>query len=395
MTAAATTTATAQFTATAPSTATEPSIAEALVSGDARDALTRGFVEDIVAWVSSPDDLILMATVAASVFAILVLVQGLVFGALTAINRGREHTLLFLIKSLVGRVGWIFLAILSLEISQAAISVPPTLSRIMTMVFTISAVIQGSTLTYHLIVGGLHRYTRARPDSTVGLRNAMGLLQSLLRLTIIVVATILVLDNLGVNVTTLVAGVGIGGIAIGLAAQGVFRDLFSALSIILDKPFAVGHYIVLDDLKGTVERIGLQTTRIRSITGEQIVASNSQLVSSHLRNYEYMTERRASFVLGVTYETPHARLAAIPDMIRTIIESQQGTRFDRCHFSAYGDSALTFETVYHVLSPDYGTFMDIQQAVNLAIHRSFEDAGIAFAYPTQTIQLRPTGPAAV
>ncbi|MGF1457293.1 MAG: mechanosensitive ion channel family protein [Alphaproteobacteria bacterium] len=351
----------------------------------------QGFVEEIVLWLSSPDDLILMATVAASVFGVLVVLQGTIYGALTAVNRRRPGTVLFLIKGLVNRVGWIFLAMLSLEVSQAAATVPAGISRIITMAFTLSAVVQGGTLIYHIIIRSLRHYIQSRPDSTTGLQNAMGLIQSVLRLTVIVVGTILVLDNLGVNVTALVAGVGIGGIAIGLAAQGIFRELFSSLSIILDKPFAVGDYIVSGDTLGTVEHIGLQTTRIRSLTGEEIVAPNSDLMSSPLRNFSTMEERRISFSLGVTYETPHAKLAAIPGMIQGIIEGQDGTRFSRCHFSGYGDFALTFDTVYFVLSPDYGTFMDIQQAVNLAIHRAFEEAGIAFAYPTQTIQLQRTG----
>ncbi len=348
-----------------------------------------GLIEQIATWLASPDDSILMATVGLGIFAGLALLQGILFAGLAALSRGRKETLLFLIKTLVGKMGWIFLAVVSLEISQFAVKVPAGLSVLITKLFTVSAVIQGSTLTFHLIMGLLTRYIAANPDSTISLRNAMGLIQSMVRLTLIVVAIVLVLDNLGVNVTTLIAGVGIGGIAIGLAAQGVFRDLFSSLSIILERPFAVGHFIVAGDLSGTVEQIGLRSTRLRATSGEEIIAPNSDLTASRLRNFEHMTERRVLFDLGVTYDTPHETLARIPDMIRSAVERQERTRFARCHFKAYGDFALTFETAYFVLSSDYETFMDIQQAVNMAIHRDFESAGIAFAFPTQTIHLDP------
>jgi small-conductance mechanosensitive channel len=199
------------------------------------------------------------------------------------------------------------------------------------------------------------------------------------------VALLLILDNLGIDITALVAGLGVGGIAVALAVQNILGDLFASLSIVLDKPFAVGDFIIIDDYLGSVEHVGLKTTRLRSLSGEQLVMSNADLLSSRIRNYGRMYERRIVFSLGVTYQTPRDKLKKIPGIIRDAVEAQDQTRFDRSHFKGYGSFSLDFETVYHVLQPDYNLYMDIQQAVNFAIHERFEAEGIEFAYPTQTL----------
>ena len=159
------------------------------------------------------------------------------------------------------------------------------------------------------------------------------------------VVLLMILDNLGVNITALVASLGIGGIAVALAVQNILGDIFASLSIALDRPFAIGDFIVVGDVLGTVEYIGLKTTRIRSLSGEQIVFSNADLLKSRIRNYKRMTERRVVFGFGVVYQTPHDKLERIPAMVREVIEAQPKTRFDRAHFKEYGDSALAFEAV--------------------------------------------------
>ena len=196
------------------------------------------------------------------------------------------------------------------------------------------------------------------------------------------------LDNLGYNVTALIAGLGVGGVAVALAVQNILGDLFASLSILFDKPFVVGDFLIVDEHMGSVEHVGLKTTRVRSLSGEQLIFSNSDLLKSRLRNYGRMYERRVAFQTGVTYETPREKLKLIPGIMRAAIEAQQKTRFDRSHFAAYGDFSLNFETVYYVLGPDYNLYMDIQQAINLQIHEQFEAAGIEFAYPTQVLHLR-------
>ncbi len=201
---------------------------------------------------------------------------------------------------------------------------------------------------------------------------------------------LLVLDNLGVNITALVAGLGVGGIAVALAMQTILGDLFASLSIVLDKPFVVGDFLIIGDLLGSVEYVGLKTTRLRSLSGEQLVFSNSDLLGSRIRNYGRMYERRVQFNIGVTYQTPRDRLVKIPQIIREAVEQQSDTRFDRSHFKEYGDFSLVFESVYYVMGPDYNKYMDIQQAINLHIHERFEQQGIEFAYPTQTLFVQQT-----
>ena len=227
-----------------------------------------------------------------------------------------------------------------------------------------------------------------RKDETDGAnRMTMNALSFLGRIALWAIVLLLILDNLGVDVTALVAGLGIGGIAIALAVQNVLSDLFASLSIVLDKPFIPGDFVVVGDMSGSVEHIGIKTTRIRSISGEQLVFSNTDLLGSRIRNFGRMRERRVVFPLGVTYQTSVEKLERVPGMIQGAIESQERVRFDRSHFASYGDSALNFETVYYVESSDYTTHMDILQAVNLSIYRSFATEGIEFAYPTQTLFL--------
>lgn len=217
---------------------------------------------------------------------------------------------------------------------------------------------------------------------------AMDILSFLARVAIWSIVLLAVLDNLGVNITTMIAGLGVGGIAVALAAQNILGDLFASLSIVLDKPFVVGDFLIIGEFLGTVEEVGIKTTRLKSLSGEQLVFSNNDLLNSRIRNYGRMDERRVVFPLGVTYQTPAEKLKTIPGMIRNAVEAQADVRFDRAHFQKYGDFALIFEVVYYVLSANYSQYMDIQQAINLRIYEDFEAAGIEFAYPTRTLYVR-------
>jgi len=204
------------------------------------------------------------------------------------------------------------------------------------------------------------------------------------------IATLVALDNLGFNITTLMASLGIGGIAVALALQNILGDLFSSVSIALDKPFAIGDFIVVDSYMGTVEHVGMKTTRLRSLGGEQIIFSNTELLKNRIRNFKRMQERRVQFEFGVAYETSIENIERIPPLVKEIVSSGQfAARFDRAHFKGYGDSALLFEVVYYVLDPDYNLYMDIQQAISLALLRQFRECGIAFAYPTRTLYIAP------
>lgn len=205
------------------------------------------------------------------------------------------------------------------------------------------------------------------------------------------VVMLLTLENLGVDITGLAAGLGIGGIAVALAAQNILGDLFAAFSIYIDQPFVLGDYLAVDGFNGTVESIGMKTTRLRSLTGEQLIFSNSDLVGSRIQNYGRLEERRVAFTLGVTYDTPTEKVERLPGLIQEIVEAQDHARFDRSHFKEFGDSALMLETVYFVLLPAYQYKMDIQQEINLELKRRFESEGIEFAFPTQMVYVENVG----
>jgi len=222
------------------------------------------------------------------------------------------------------------------------------------------------------------------PETATGLA-AMSFIA---RLVLWSLVFLLLLDNLGFNVTTLLAGLGVGGIAVGLALQNILGDLFSSLSIVLDKPFQIGHFVVVDNFSGTVENIGLKTTRMRSISGEIVVFSNTDLTKARLRNYKFMQERRIVFAFGVTYDTPADTMEQIPVWVKALIDAQPDARFDRAHFKDFGDSSLNFEVVYWMKTSDFAAYMNTQQAINLGLMRVLAQHGVEFAFPTRTLQLQ-------
>lgn len=232
----------------------------------------------------------------------------------------------------------------------------------------------------------IHSYIHKEEDSESKEKQAAGLLV-VANIFIWMLGIIFLIDNFGYNVTTLIAGLGVGGIAIALAAQTVLGDLFSYFVIFFDRPFRIGDFIAVGDKNGVIEYIGIKTTRIRTLSGEQLVCSNTDLTNSRLHNYKLMERRRVLFSLGVTYQTGYEQLSEIPEIVKDIITSKDKVQFDRGHFSAYGDFSLNFEFVYFVLDPNYNIYMDIQQDIYLHIFKEFEAKGIEFAYPTQTLYL--------
>jgi small-conductance mechanosensitive channel len=252
------------------------------------------------------------------------------------------------------------------------------------IVITLQIAIWGNAIISSTVEGETKKRLAESPNSVT----TLGAISFIGRLLLWTLLLLVALENLDVDVTALLTGLGIGGIAVALAVQNVLGDLLASLSIVLDKPFEVGDFIVIDDKSGTVERVGLKTSRIRALSGEQLVFSNSDLLSARIQNFKRMYERRVVFTLGVTYGTPRTRLQEIPAIIRSAIEEQELARFDRAHFVRYGDFSLLFEAVYYVKVPDYNAYMDVQQAINLRIHEAFEGAGIEFAFPTQTIVLQ-------
>lgn len=277
----------------------------------------------------------------------------------------------------------LYLLIVSVFAGSLWVKLEPEVRSVVLHIAVVATLIQSGIWISAGLQIWLQHYRATEEDGAN--RTTMNALSFLARLALWGTILLLVLDNLGIDVTALVAGMGIGGIAIALAVQNILSDLFASLSIVLDKPFVNGDFVVVGDMAGAVEHIGIKTTRIRSISGEQLIFSNTDLLGSRIRNFGRMRERRVVFSLGITYQTPAEKLEHVPDLIRAAIESQQSARFDRSHFASYGDSALNFETVYYVESSDYATHMDILQSVNLTIYRSFASEGIEFAYPTQTL----------
>ncbi len=231
-------------------------------------------------------------------------------------------------------------------------------------------------------------YIETKENSETKEKQAKGLLL-IVNIVIWILGIVFIIDNLGYNVTTLITGLGIGGIAIALAAQTILGDLFSYFVIFFDRPFEIGDFIIVEDKMGTIEYIGLKTTRVRTLSGEQLICSNTYLTNSRVHNFKRMDQRRVVFKLGVTYQTAPDVIKKIPGLVRSIIESTDNVTFDRGHFSGFGDFSLNFEFVYYILSAEYNVYMDKQQEIYFNVLTQFEEQKIHFAYPTQTIAFAP------
>lgn len=264
------------------------------------------------------------------------------------------------------------------------LTLPTALLNIVNVSVTAFASFMAGLLLTRIIVYALQQYWRQRKD-TEDSKLAIHWIGGLAKLLIWGVVGILFLQNIGVKIDALITGLGIGGLALAFAAQVVLEDVFCFFTIFFDRPFEIGDFIVVGEQMGTVEHIGVKTTRLRALDGEQLIMANKDLTSSRLRNYKTMQQRRVRFTLGVTYQTSAQVLAEIPAMIKDIVESVDGTTFGRAHFLAFSASSLDFEIVYFVLSSDYDRYMDVNQQVNLKIKEVFDARGIDFAYPTQTI----------
>lgn len=292
-----------------------------------------------------------------------------------------------LLVELLAKTKFLFIFVVALYSGSLILVLPTAADSVLRAMFVIALLFQAGFWGDGIVSFWIRRTARLKLDTDASAATSLSALGFIAKLAIWAVVLLVALDNLGVNITGLVTGLGISGIAVALAVQSILKDLFASLSIIVDKPFVIGDFIIVGDLLGTVERIGLKTTRVRSLSGEQIIFSNSDLLESRVRNYKRMFERRIAFSMGVTYETPASSVEQIPAMVQEIIEALPDLRFDRCHFKSFGDFSLDFETIYYVLVPDYNVYMDRQQSINLAILRTFEEQGIEFAYPTQTLHI--------
>jgi small-conductance mechanosensitive channel len=318
---------------------------------------------------------------------LLFFVRGVVVGRLKALAEKTTTVWDDMVFEQLKKTRKLFLVGVAIYVASFAVVLTPTVQLVIQKGFIILLLIQLAIWGNALIGQAIVRATRHKMEKDAAQATTMSALGFLSKLVLWTVVLLLGLDNLGFNITALVTTVGIGGIAVALALQNILGDLFASLSIVLDKPFVIGDFVIVGDFLGTVENVGLKTTRIRSLSGEQIVFSNSDLLNSRIRNYKRMQERRILFTVGVTYQTPRAKLEKIPGIVREIIGKQELTRFDRAHFKEFGDFSLMFEVVYFMKSPDYNVYMDTQEKINLELHRHFEAEGIEFAYPTSTVFL--------
>jgi small-conductance mechanosensitive channel len=276
--------------------------------------------------------------------------------------------------------------VIATSAGSAALDLPSRAQQLIDGAAAVALFLQIGLWLSDLLKFWLDRSEKKARTASPGAATSLAAVGFVGRIVLWSVIALLALDNLGINVTTLVAGLGIGGVAVALAVQNILGDLFASLSIVIDKPFVVGDFIIVDDYMGSVEHVGLKTTRIRSLGGEQIIFSNSDLLKSRTRNYKRMFERRIVFKFGVTYQAKPEQLEQIPPLVKRLVEAHgDKVRFERAHFFAFGESSLDFEVVFWIRSADYNLYMDIQQALNLALMRDLDKMGVQFAYPTRTL----------
>ncbi len=342
---------------------------------------------DIETWITA-------LTIAVAVFVLIAVVKFVVVRVASAVARRTSAPVGDVLAEVTRATRLWLLTPIALVAGASALELPVKLERLLDNLAVIGLMVQVAVWVNRFVQDWLKRRIEAQRGVDGQSVTVLSLLGFAARVVVWALTLLLVLGHLGFDITALVTGLGIGGLAIALAVQNILGDLFASLSIVLDKPFVVGDFVVSDGWRGNIERVGIKTTHIRSLDGEQIVISNAEMLKLRIHNYKRMQERRILFGFGVIYQTTADQLERIPKIVREVIEAQPKTRFDRAHFKEYGDSSLDFEVVYFVLDPAYGVYMDTQQRINLELFRTFAREGIDFAYPTRTLyvtNLAPSG----
>lgn len=281
-------------------------------------------------------------------------------------------------------IKWPVFFLVALFFALKGVEVPASIQLILDIAILVVIVWQVTRVTEEIACMLMVRHLRkTNSDATLP-----SVFRITIRLVLWSVGGLMVLSNAGVDITSLVAGLGIGGLAVSLALQNILSDLFSSFSLAVDKPFEIGDFIIVGDNMGTVKHIGLKTTRLTAIGGEELVISNAELTSARVQNFKKMQKRRILFNIGVTYDTTPEKLAKVNEIVEQAITQQENVEFARSHFFSFGDSALIFEVVYFMLTNDYNIYMEKQQAINLDIHKKFAEEGIEMAFPTQTVYVK-------
>ncbi|MEE2930667.1 MAG: mechanosensitive ion channel domain-containing protein [Pseudomonadota bacterium] len=278
-----------------------------------------------------------------------------------------------------------FMVVIAFAITDAMLGLPQAVSVIVKIFFVLAAILQIAEWVQEFAVSFIRRNVARSSGDARALASAFNIIKWFITVAVWSVALLLILDNVGADVTALLAGLGIGGIAIGIAAQGTFRDLFSSLSIVIDKPFQVGDTVRYGDSWGIIEEIGLKTTRIRSRSGEQMIISNTNLLDYEIHNMQRMARRRIETAFGVIYQTDPDLAEKVPEIVAEIVKDVPAVTFDYCGMSAFGPSSLDFDLVFYSLQPDFNRSMAARSRVLLALFRGLQDHGLEFAYPTQTL----------
>lgn len=370
----------------------DPAVTETVT--DAAGELNETFA-DLLDWVFANETQALSALAAAAGLYIALLAARMASAFLIRRFAKKDETALpAIFARAISKIGSLFLLIVSIAVAVRLFVVPDRLDAIVTGLLVVAVVIQTALLAQEILVSLLMRRAQRAGEAGSSLSNAVGVLKWLIIGLIWALTFIILLDTAGVQVTALIAGLGVGGIAIGLAAQGIFSDLFASISILSDKPFKKGDFIIFGQISGTVEEIGLRTTRIRSLSGEQISVSNTDLLGERVHNYQRLERRRQVVPFGVLYQTPADIIEKIPQWVREDLDPIELVTVDRVHFIAFGDSSLNFELVFWVEAPEFPVFRDKTQEALLKIMRRFEAEGVDFAYPSRTLFLAdPSGQA--
>ncbi len=320
------------------------------------------------------------------VFLFLVLFKRIIKNRLVNLIKGSKTELDNFMIPVLKQTRWFTFLGLGIYIGSLALTVPADiqlwLNKGIRILLTLQVGFWGMGLVSYYINREIASKVEEDHSEEATTLDALGLIGNIV---IWVILSLVILDNLNVEISSLVASLGIGGIAVALAVQNILGDLFGCLTIALDKPFAIGDFVVVDEFEGDIEDIGLKSTRIRSLSGEELIFSNSDLLNSRIRNYKRLEKRRISFSIGVLYDTGVEKLKKIPGIVEKIISPLENVQFDRAHFKSMGDYSLNFSIVYYVLDPIYVSYLDVQQTINLEIIQRFEKEGIEFAYPTQTL----------
>ncbi len=290
-----------------------------------------------------------------------------------------------LVLDLVRRTGWPFFVIVGIFVGSVALRLSPPVDAVIRRLFSIALFVQGGIWANYVLSFVVDAYLQRRRGEDASKVAVLALFNFFARIAVWTLVVLLVLDNLGVEVVTLIAGLGVGGIAIGLALQSVLRDTFASLSIILDKPFEVGDFIIVDDLQGTVEHIGIKTTRILSLDGEEVVIGNNDLLSCRIRNFKKIAERRVLQQLRLAYDTSPDDLDAIRPIVKEVVDEVEETRYERAYFKSFGHEAVEFEFGYYVTRGDFEQMMERRQQVNLALHRRLTEEGYRFGLPSRRV----------